>query len=199
MEIRLNKLMSDYGLCSRREADKFIEMGRVTVNGELPVIGQKVTESDIVLVDGEQVRFGKHSDAGTIKAAPGKSANLIHPAGNPQAPKRRSAAAPKQPSAGTPGSGRREHYGKYNKYAAARHAAREREEGKTASGKPNISRDQALQEALQPKFGKSLGRSAVAQRIAASPKSAALRKTSRNNPVNKAKRAAERKRQQKDE
>ena len=35
-EIRLNKLMSDSGLCSRREADKFIEMRRVTVNGKIP-------------------------------------------------------------------------------------------------------------------------------------------------------------------
>ena len=43
-EIRLNKLMSDSGLCSRREADKFIEMGRVTVNGKQPQVGQKVTE-----------------------------------------------------------------------------------------------------------------------------------------------------------
>ena len=73
MEVRLIKLLSDSGLCSRREADIFIEMGRVTVNGQLPSIGQKVTETDIVLVDGEQVRFGKHSVAGTIKAAPGIS------------------------------------------------------------------------------------------------------------------------------
>ena len=36
MEVRLNKLISDSGLCSRREADKFIEEGRVTVNGSLP-------------------------------------------------------------------------------------------------------------------------------------------------------------------
>ena len=42
MEIRLNKLLSDAGLCSRREADKFIEMGRVTVNGKQPEVGQKV-------------------------------------------------------------------------------------------------------------------------------------------------------------
>ena len=58
MEVRLNKLMSDYGLCSRREADKFIEMGRVTVNGKQPKIGQKVTEVDFVLVDGDQMRIG---------------------------------------------------------------------------------------------------------------------------------------------
>ena len=78
MEVRLNKLMSDYGLCSRREADKFIEMGRVTVNGKQPKIGQKVTEEDIVLVDGEQIRIGKHSNAGKIRALTPKAENLIY-------------------------------------------------------------------------------------------------------------------------
>lgn len=201
MEVRLNKLLSDSGLCSRREADLFIEMGRVTVNGQLPSIGQKVTETDIVLVDGEQVRFGKHSVAGTIKAAPGKSKNLIMGAPvnkqirrSPSKSKSFSGNKPSSSSASSSGE-RREHYGKYNKYAAARRAAKEREEKNNGSGKPTIDREQAFREALQPKFGKSLGRSAVAQRVAASPKSAALRKTSRNNPVNKAKRAAERKRQ----
>lgn len=202
MEIRLNKLLSDSGLCSRREADKFIEMGRVTVNGEQPEIGQKVTEHDIVLVDGEQVRFGKRSVAGTIKAAPGKSSNLIAEAqGN--SPARQHPATKRKPvSTGQSGSAtgvKREHYGKYNKYAAARHAAREREEGNSGKGKPMPNRDEVMKEALQPKFGKSLRRSAVAQRIVASPKSAALRKTSRNNPVNKAKRAAEWKRKHSDE
>ena len=50
MEVRLNKLISDSGLCSRREADKFIEEGRVTVNGSLPQVRQKVTEADSVML-----------------------------------------------------------------------------------------------------------------------------------------------------
>nr|WP_278451516.1 S4 domain-containing protein [Parabacteroides johnsonii] len=67
MEVRLNKLISDSGLCSRREADKFIEEGRVTVNGSLPQVGQKVTEGDIVIlayiihsgfISGYQNRYG---------------------------------------------------------------------------------------------------------------------------------------------
>ena len=41
MEVRLNKLISDSGLCSRREADKFIEEGRVTVNGSYLKSGRK--------------------------------------------------------------------------------------------------------------------------------------------------------------
>ena len=57
MEIRLNKLLSDAGFCSRREADKFIEMGRVTVNGNLPEVGQKVSKSDIIMLDDIQVNF----------------------------------------------------------------------------------------------------------------------------------------------
>ena len=48
MEIRLNKLISEAGVCSRREADNFIEMERVTVNGKQPHVGQKVTAEDVV-------------------------------------------------------------------------------------------------------------------------------------------------------
>ena len=90
----------------------------------------------------------------------------------------------KRDEAASSGS-RREHYGKYNKYAAARKAAKDRDE---QQGKPKPDREKAWREATQPKFGKSLSKAAVAQRMAASPKSAALRKTSRNNPANKAKR-----------
>ena len=61
MEVRLNKLISDSGLCSRREADKFIEEGRVTVNGSLPQVGQKVTEADIVMLDDIQIKIGKNT------------------------------------------------------------------------------------------------------------------------------------------
>ncbi|OKL40358.1 23S rRNA pseudouridine(2604) synthase RluF [Pontibacter flavimaris] len=50
--IRLNKFISDSGYCSRREADKMIEQGRVTVNGKRPEIGAKVTARDKVRVDG---------------------------------------------------------------------------------------------------------------------------------------------------
>ncbi|WP_266206028.1 23S rRNA pseudouridine(2604) synthase RluF [Pontibacter kalidii] len=50
--IRLNKFISDSGYCSRREADKMIEQGRVTVNGKRPEVGAKVTARDKVRVDG---------------------------------------------------------------------------------------------------------------------------------------------------
>ena len=60
MEIRLNKLISEAGVCSRREADNFIEMERVTVNGKQPHVGQKVTAEDLVLVDGERLNVEKY-------------------------------------------------------------------------------------------------------------------------------------------
>jgi 23S rRNA pseudouridine2604 synthase len=48
--IRLSKQLSDQGLCSRREADEFIEKGWVTVNGERATLGQRVLPTDRVQV-----------------------------------------------------------------------------------------------------------------------------------------------------
>jgi 23S rRNA pseudouridine2604 synthase len=53
---RLNKFISETGFCSRREADKYIEQGRVTVNGSLPEMGVKVAATDTVLVDGKALK-----------------------------------------------------------------------------------------------------------------------------------------------
>ena len=53
--IRLNKYLSDSGVCSRRAADKAIEEGRVLVNGEIPLMGQRISSSDEVLFDGKPV------------------------------------------------------------------------------------------------------------------------------------------------
>lgn len=53
--MRLNKFISETGVCSRREADKWIEAGRVTLNGLPAQLGTKVGESDEVRVDGELV------------------------------------------------------------------------------------------------------------------------------------------------
>lgn len=53
---RLNKYISDTGLCSRREADKLIEQNRVTINDKLPELGTKVERNDTVKVDGKVVR-----------------------------------------------------------------------------------------------------------------------------------------------
>jgi len=53
--IRLNKYLSDTGYCSRREADRLVEAGRVTVDGRAAVMGQKVSPGQSVAVDGKGI------------------------------------------------------------------------------------------------------------------------------------------------
>jgi 23S rRNA pseudouridine2604 synthase len=57
--VRLNKYISETGVCSRREADKLIEAGRVTYNGSLAVLGTQVGEADEVRVDGRLLGLKK--------------------------------------------------------------------------------------------------------------------------------------------
>lgn len=52
MKIRINKLISDAGLGSRREVDEFIRRGRVTINGKRASLGDMVGTEDVVLFDG---------------------------------------------------------------------------------------------------------------------------------------------------
>jgi len=52
---RINKFLSEIGHCSRREADKLIEQGRITINGKIPEMGTKVSDEDQVRVNGELV------------------------------------------------------------------------------------------------------------------------------------------------
>ncbi len=58
---RINKFLSEVGYCSRREADKLIEAGRVTINGVIPEMGTKIAPGDIVHVDGEEIKNNKKS------------------------------------------------------------------------------------------------------------------------------------------
>jgi 23S rRNA pseudouridine2604 synthase len=53
---RINKFLSETGFCSRREADKLLENGRITINGVVPEMGTKVGPHDEVRVDGKLVR-----------------------------------------------------------------------------------------------------------------------------------------------
>ena len=53
--MRLNKFLGETGVCSRREADAWIEAGRVQVNGVTAVLGTQVQDGDEVLLDGEPV------------------------------------------------------------------------------------------------------------------------------------------------
>ena len=53
---RLNKYISESGICSRREADRFIESGQVTINGKAARVGDQVFDGDKVTVDGRKVQ-----------------------------------------------------------------------------------------------------------------------------------------------
>lgn len=53
-KIRINKFIAHAGLCSRREADRLIEEGKVTVNGKvISELGMKVSQKDEIVVDGQ--------------------------------------------------------------------------------------------------------------------------------------------------
>lgn len=54
-EIRLNKYISESGLCSRRQADAYIESGHVNINGRKAHIGDKVKPGDKVMVNGQMI------------------------------------------------------------------------------------------------------------------------------------------------
>ncbi len=58
---RINKYLSEVGFCSRREADKLIDAGRVTINGTIPEMGTKISNRDIVEVDGKPIIDSKES------------------------------------------------------------------------------------------------------------------------------------------
>ena len=54
-KVRINKFLSQAGFCSRREADKFILDERVTINGVVAKMGQKIDLNDDISVDGERI------------------------------------------------------------------------------------------------------------------------------------------------
>ena len=58
-QTRINKFLSESGYCSRREADKLLDEGRITINGVVPEMGTKVSVDDEVRVDGKLVREKK--------------------------------------------------------------------------------------------------------------------------------------------
>ena len=54
-KVRINKFLSQAGFCSRREADKFILDERVTINGIIAKMGEKIDPNDDISVDGERI------------------------------------------------------------------------------------------------------------------------------------------------
>lgn len=59
---RINKHLSEIGFCSRREADKLIDSGRVLINGEKAEMGAKVSSDDKVIVNGELLKPTKNKN-----------------------------------------------------------------------------------------------------------------------------------------
>ena len=61
-DTRLNKYFSEIGYCSRRAADKLIEEGRVNINGQIAIMGQKIKVDDSIKVDGKLLDIKKNKD-----------------------------------------------------------------------------------------------------------------------------------------
>jgi 23S rRNA pseudouridine2604 synthase len=53
---RINKYLSEVGFCSRRAADKLLEEGKITINGNIPEMGTKVSDEDEVRVEGKLIK-----------------------------------------------------------------------------------------------------------------------------------------------
>ena len=54
MEIKIQKILSDYGICSRRAGEELIQQGKITVNGSVAQIGQRADpDKDVICVEGK--------------------------------------------------------------------------------------------------------------------------------------------------
>ncbi|VTP66653.1 Ribosomal large subunit pseudouridine synthase F [Serratia rubidaea] len=53
--VRLNKYISESGVCSRRDADRYIEQGNVFINGKRVALGDRVFPGDVVKVNGQLI------------------------------------------------------------------------------------------------------------------------------------------------
>lgn len=60
--MRINKYLSAKGVCSRREADRLLEAGRITVDGTVAECGQQVDDNNIICIDGSKISNDKSED-----------------------------------------------------------------------------------------------------------------------------------------
>ena len=60
--MRINKYLSAKGVCSRREADRLLEAGRITVDGAVAECGQQVDDNNIICIDGSKISNDKPED-----------------------------------------------------------------------------------------------------------------------------------------
>ena len=54
--MRINKYLSQIGICSRREADKLVDSGRIKVNDEIAILGTKIKEGDKITIDNKLIK-----------------------------------------------------------------------------------------------------------------------------------------------
>jgi 23S rRNA pseudouridine2604 synthase len=57
--IRINKFFTEHGICSRREADRLIEAGRITINNVVAKLGDQVSAEDVIARDGQVIPWGQ--------------------------------------------------------------------------------------------------------------------------------------------
>ncbi|HEU5202649.1 MAG TPA: S4 domain-containing protein, partial [Nitrospira sp.] len=57
--IRINKFFTQHGICSRREADRLIEAGRVTINNIVAKLGDQVSARDVIARDGQVIPWSQ--------------------------------------------------------------------------------------------------------------------------------------------
>lgn len=90
--IRINKFFTEHGICSRREADRLIESGAITINGRVAKLGDQVEPSDIIAREGRVIPWGKaalyikyHKPVGvTTTSEPHIPRNIIAEIGYPE-------------------------------------------------------------------------------------------------------------------
>lgn len=73
-KVRINKYLSAQGVCSRREADRYIEAGKVTIDGRIAGMGEKVDGTEEILFDGKIVSGAKEEK---IVLAMNKPAGIV--------------------------------------------------------------------------------------------------------------------------
>ena len=84
MEVRINKFLSEAGVCSRREADRQIEAGNVTIDGKIAQMGDRVSEGQQVCFQGvpvkkeeEMILIALHKPAGIVCTAEKREKNNV--------------------------------------------------------------------------------------------------------------------------
>jgi len=90
--IRINKFFTEHGICSRREADRLIEAGRVTINNIVAKLGDQVSKEDVIARDGQVILWGQariyikyHKPVGvTTTSEAHVTRNIIKEIGHPE-------------------------------------------------------------------------------------------------------------------